>query len=47
MAAQDVPPGPYRIATLTPMQNRKTANCFAFNAMLGEGGTELFELTEA
>ncbi len=32
---------------LTAMQNCKTANCFAFSAILGEGGPELFQLTEA
>ena len=33
--------------SLTSVHNRKTASCFGFSVMLGEGGTELFELTEA
>jgi hypothetical protein len=32
---------------LTSVHDRKTASCFAFSVMLGESGTELFELTEA
>ena len=31
---------------LTSVHKRKTAGCFAFSAMLGEDGTDLFELTE-
>jgi hypothetical protein len=32
---------------LTSVHNRKAASRFAFGATLGEGGTELYELTEA